>query len=120
MAALRPTRPTTLLALLLLLALAACAPRAAQTPGAASPAEEQLRRTAELAYHRMQIGYLETGTYTTNALVDLELPRGVRWTLESFSEDDYRLRFTADDLPDAAWLVTPAGTRPAPPTPLAE
>lgn len=61
----------------------------------------------------MEIGYLQTGSYTTNALVDLQLPRGVRWTLEEFSEQNYRLRFTDDSRPGVAWLVSPAGVTAA-------
>lgn len=90
--------------------LGACAPTAAPASGDAS---SELERTAQLAYHRMEIGYLQTGSYTTNALVDLELPRGVRWTLEEFSESSYRLRFTDDENPGEAWLVSPRGVMPA-------
>lgn len=105
-------RTTALVALIALVALlAACAPRALGPGG--QPANE-LQRTAQLAFHRMQIAYLETGNYTTNALVDLDLPRGVKWTLEEFSTSGYRLRFTDDKRPGEAWLVTPGGVTPAP------
>ena len=61
----------------------------------------------------MEIGFLQTGTYTTNALVDLDLPRGVKWTLEEFSDSSYQLRFTSDDQPEEVWLVSPRGVMAA-------
>ena len=111
---LHPSRTIGFAALgaILLVLLGACAPQPLVGPGG-QPADE-LQRTAQLAFHRMQIAYLETGNYTTNALVDLELPRGVKWTLEEFSTNAYRLRFTDDNRPGEAWLVTPAGVAPAP------
>jgi hypothetical protein len=96
----------------LALALAACAPRASETPNALnSPEARQLEQTATIAYHRMEIGFLQTGEYTTNVLIDLALPQGVRWTLEEFSSTDYSLRFTSSAVPDFAWLVSPRGVR---------
>jgi hypothetical protein len=95
------------LTILLIAAVAGCAPRAAGK--SASSVTGELQRTALVAFHRMEIGFLQTGGYTTNVLVDLELPRGVRWTLEEFTEQSYRLRFTDDADPGAAWLVSPAG-----------
>jgi hypothetical protein len=100
-----------LLLLVLALALSACAPGTTSRPPAAV---SELQRTAQVAFHRMEIAFLQTGDYTTNALIDLELPRGVRWTLEEFSERSYRLRFSDDGRPGEAWLVSPAGVRPAP------
>jgi hypothetical protein len=97
----------------IMLLLAACAPSVSLTGAAVS---SELQRTALVAFHRMEIAFLETGSYTTNALIDLELPRGVKWTLEDFSERSYRLRFTADNRPGEAWLVSPAGLMPAPNT----
>jgi hypothetical protein len=99
------------LTILLLAAVAGCAPRAALP--SPSRVTGELQRTALVAFHRMEIGFLQTGSYTTNVLVDLELPRGVKWTLEEFTDRDYRLRFTDDDDPGAAWLVSPAGVAPA-------
>lgn len=101
-------------ALLTLVALlAGCFPQTAPATGPDGTAASELQRTAQLAFHRMEIGYLQTGSYTTNALVDLELPRGVKWTLEEFSETAYRLRFTDNNQPGEAWLVSPAGVTPA-------
>lgn len=105
---------TAFVLLMLLAVLGSCAPAPTQTATDRRPGSD-LQRIALQAYHRMEIGLLETGSYTTNVLVDLELPRQVRWTLEEFGSDGYRLRFTADDRPDEAWLVTPAGVSRAEP-----
>lgn len=106
-------RPRTALLIALLAALlAACAPSTA--PGLPDdPATREAERAARIAFHRMQIGFLETGAYTTNVLVDLALPQGVRWTVDDFVLDgsSYRLRFTHDAVPASAWLVSPAGVR---------
>jgi hypothetical protein len=102
---------TAAIALAALLILAACAPRASLPRAAA--ATDELQRTAMAAYHRMEIAFLQTGAYTTNALIDLDLPRGIKWTLEEFTGRDYRLRFTDDARPGTAWLVSPAGVAAA-------
>jgi hypothetical protein len=52
---------------------------------------------------------LRTGVYTTNVLVDLDIPRGTRVTVEAYGETDYLLRITSDAVPGAAWLVSPRG-----------
>lgn len=96
----------TLLALLAL--LSACAPRAVSATFS-TPEAMAVERAAETAFHRMEIGRLETGSYTTNVLVDLALPQGTRWIVTDFSEDSYTLRFTSDDLPLVAWEVSPRG-----------
>ena len=106
--------PTVLLGLVLL--FSACAPRAgtANSPPSTdltTPQAKQTEETAEIAYHRMAIGLLQTGEYTTNVLLELSLPKGVKWTLLEFSGTDYQLRFTSDDVPAYAWLVTPQGVR---------
>jgi hypothetical protein len=99
--------------LVILLVLAACAPQATRpaqnTPNTAAASETQT--LAQVAHHRMEIGRLQTGAYTTNVLVDLDIPRGVRWTVLEFSGDAYLLRFTHDAVPDVEWLVDPAGVR---------
>lgn len=118
----RPPRSASLLpALLLALLLGACAPRtttgtAVPANGTAAPeaplddpAAAQLERTALEAFHRMEIARLQTGAYTTNALVDLTLPRGTRWTVLEFADGDYLLRFTSDEVPERHWLVSPTG-----------
>ena len=99
----------TLLVLLIAL-LGACAPTVS-TPSPGTPAADATQTVAEIAYHRMAIGRLQTGVYTTNILIDLELPRGVRWTVLEFGDDDYVLRFTNDSVPDVVWIVDPRGVR---------
>ena len=104
-----------------LVLFSACAPRTApanesgvevvETPAPESPAAREVQQTAQVAYHRMQIGFLQTGEYTTNALLDLSLPQGVRWTVETFEADTYQLRFISAEVPDQAWLVTPDGVQ---------
>lgn len=96
------------LPILLLALLAACAPQAV-SPAFSSPEGQAVQRVAEVAFHRMEIGRLETGNYTTNVLVDLNMPQGVRWIVTDFTSDSYTLRFSADDLPEVAWLVSPRG-----------
>lgn len=115
----------TVVALALLLTLAACAPRteAPETatppqtvpgvpapPALASPAARAVDRAAREAFHLMGLGYARTGAYSVNVLVsDLDLPSGARWQLENLAEATYALRFTSDDVPGVAWLVTPNG-----------
>ncbi len=96
----------------LLLLLASCAP-ATQAPLPAGAAARQLDTTASIVYHRMAIGFLETGAYTTNVLVDVQLPAGARWTLEAYARDgsSYRLRITSTQVPGIAWEVSPDGVR---------
>ena len=118
----------TAMAAVLSLVLVACAPRAETfdapsrsepepAPSAAAfdtPAAREVERAAYEAYHLMELGRLRLGVYTTNALVDLELPRGARITVEAFDDegdDDYRLRLTSDAALEIAWLVTPHGVR---------
>ena len=104
--------PRSLVLLACALLLGACAPRAT-TPADTldTPEARQLEGVATEAFHRMEIGLLQTGAYTTNALIDLALPQGVRWTLEEFSAGSYLLRFTAASVPEYAWLVSPSGVR---------
>lgn len=102
--------PVWALALVLAAALAACVPSAV-ADRLAGPAAQELERTAQEAYHRMELGRLRLGSYTTNVLVDLELPRGARWTLEAFAGDDYRLRVEGDTVEGVVWLVSPRGVR---------
>lgn len=91
----------------IVLVLAACAPATGST--GTNEASSELQRTALVAFHRMEIAFLQTGSYTTNALIDLDLPSGVKWTLEEYSDRHYRLRFTEDNRPGVGWLVSPAG-----------
>ena len=105
--------------IVLLSLLAACAPRTQGTSAAPetevtfeSPAAQEASRVATAAYHRMELAQLENGAYTTNVLINLELPRGVRWMLEDLNDDAYTLRFTSANVPNAAWIVTPEGVEP--------
>lgn len=97
-------------ALVLATVLASCVPSAV-ADRLAGPAAQELERTAQEAYHRMELGRLRLGAYTTNVLVDLELPRGARWTLEAFAGDDYRLRVEGEAVEGVVWLVSPRGVR---------
>ncbi len=98
---------------MVLLTLVACAPGLGGVDASAfeTPAALEVERAAKEAYHRMELGRLRLGVYTTNVLVDLDLPRGARVTVEAFGDDDYRLRFTSDAALDLAWIVTPDGVR---------
>jgi hypothetical protein len=106
--------PTFILLSLLLLA---CAPRTQTfSEVVSSAAAKEVEQIANIAFHRMEISRLETGTYTTNILMDLPLPQGAAWTLESLAEDDYQLRFSSVNVPGFAWLVSPLGVRLLPST----
>jgi hypothetical protein len=120
-----------LVALLLALALAACAPRTDQgaatpptvpepVPETEQPSEQptpstdpaalEVERAAQQAFHLMGLEYSRTGVYSVNVLAsDLELPSGARWQLENIADTTYALRFTSDNVPEIAWLVTPEG-----------
>lgn len=102
----------------LLVVLAACAPTAqAPAPGqgpqfvaARSAAEQPAVETARTIWHRMELGRLDTGLYTSNVLIDLsDLPPGVAFLMESFPGESFEMRVTDDALPGIYWLVTPAG-----------
>lgn len=102
--------PRRLALALVVAALGACAPTVGAT-APSTPAADATRTVAEIAYHRMEIGRLQTGAYTTNVLIDLDLPRGARWTVLDFTEDDYVLRFSHDDVTDVVWIVDPGGVQ---------
>lgn len=111
-------RRSVLAFVLLLVVTTACAPAPAGTgDGTAPPTDEAaldpLERTAWTAWHLMELNHLRTGRYSTDALRDLELPRGVRWTVTEFRDEGYALAVSRDD--DARRLrVTPAGVAAAP------
>jgi len=98
-----------LLALLLSLLAAACAP--STLPGVDDAAVQELQTTAEVLFHRMELGHLETGIYTTNVLVDAPIPEGARWTLQEFASDgsDYLLVLTSTKVEGVTWRVSPSG-----------
>jgi hypothetical protein len=95
----------------LALLLTACVPRLEAEPPLqlTSPEAREVERVARAAWHRMELVYLETGEYTTNALADLRLPSGVRWLVEAFGGSSYTLRFTSVHVEGVAWFVTPEG-----------
>lgn len=103
--------------------LAACAPSTSTSNRAPqqrrviivnNPAAEDVIDIANIAWHRMQLNFLENGSYSTNVLVDLTLPQGVRWVLEDFSNRSYRIRFVSSDVPEIFWLITPEGVQTLP------
>lgn len=104
----RPVLPALAIALALL--VAGCVPASVAT-ALDTPAAQAVARAAEETYHRMELGRLATGSYTTNVLVDVDLPQGARITVEAFADDDYRLRVEGDQVDGVAWLVSPAGVR---------
>lgn len=95
----------------LLLVLAACAPGAFGPGASTDPVAAELERTAQVLFHRMELGHLEAGVYTTNALIDVKLPEGARWTLQEFASDgsSYVLTLTSSRLPGVGWRVSPRG-----------
>ncbi|HNR00340.1 MAG TPA: hypothetical protein PKN52_10080 [Trueperaceae bacterium] len=103
------TRSVLLMALVAV--LGACAPGAFGPAASTDPVATELERTAQVLYHRMELGRLETGVYTTNALIDVTLPEGARWTLQEFATDgsSYVLVLRSSRLPSMAWRVSPRG-----------
>lgn len=102
-------RIALLAALAAVAVIAACAPTT--LPGIDDAALERMERTADILFHRMELGYLESGVYTTNVLIDAPLPEGARWTLQDFAPDgsNYVLILTSANLPDLAWRISPRG-----------
>lgn len=99
-----------LLAFVALTVLAACTPTTTRAP-LDDPAAQAVDRVAQETFHRMELGRLSTGTYTTNVLVDVDLPQGARVTVEAFDGDDYLLRVDSDAVPSVVWYVSPGGVR---------
>ena len=100
------------------LLLASCAPGARNGPETVRPPIDEARlspveRTAWEAWLLMEVQRLRSGLYSTQALLDLSLPSGVRWTVVAFSGDDYALVVTGDDDDQDGLRVTPDGVRPA-------
>lgn len=100
------------LALALILALTACAPGAFGGADPSDPAVAELQRAAEIIYHRMELGKLELGAYTTTPLVDARIPEGATLTLVEYdaeSGSSYTLMLTSSRFTDGAWRITPRG-----------
>lgn len=112
-----PAARLLLVVLALVLAATACVPTT--MPGADAEAVAELERTANILYHRMELGFLDNGIYTTNVLIDAALPEGARWTLQDFANDgsSYVLVLTSTKVPGVAWRISPRGvSRATPPT----
>ncbi len=115
----RPIASFKLFVLLALLvgSLAACAPGAFGRAGKADPVADELQNAAEIIYHRMELGRLELGKYTTTPLVDLtNLPEGATVTLVEYDVergDFYTILLTSTRLPGEAWRITERGVRRA-------
>ena len=97
------------MAVALAVAAAACVP--STMPGADSSVVAELERTANVLFHRMELGFLDTGIYTTNVLVDAPIPEGARWTLQEFASDgsDYLLVLTSSRIEGVSWQISPRG-----------
>ncbi len=96
-------RKAGMLLAVLTLVLAACAPAAVQQP-------QQSYRGEQIALEIWQLmaeGHTETGSYTTNVLIDYALPSGVAWSMESFPGESYELTVTDDSTPGFEWTLTP-------------
>ncbi len=101
--------------------LSACAPAVApagqvppsggpQFAAALSPAEVAATDTATAIFYRMELGRLQTGSYTSNVLIELtDLPAGIAFVMESFPGESFEIRVTDDALPGIWWLVDPTG-----------
>jgi len=111
-------RPASLALALVLIAGVACAPTTTppasdvtgSRPPVAATALGPVERTAWEAWLLMELGRLRLGVYGTEALVDLALPRGVRWTVVEYGPDDYALAVTSDD-GEPGLRVDPGGVR---------
>ncbi len=101
-----------LLVALLALPLAACAPGAFGGANTDDPVVAELQRAAEVIYHRMELGRLELGAYTTTPLVDARIPEGATLTLVEYDAENgasYTLLLTSSRFPQGAWRITPRG-----------
>ena len=71
---------------------------------------DPLLRTAWEAWLLMELGRLRSGSYTTDVLLDLAVPQGIRWTVVSYGPDAYALAVTGDGEPTPL-RVDPDGVR---------
>jgi len=104
----------TALALALLLGLAACAPGAFGGVDPDDPAVAELQRAAEIIFHRMELGKLELGAYTTTPLVDARIPEGATLTLVEYDAESgstYTIVLTSTRFTQGEWRITPSGVR---------
>ena len=76
------------------------------------PVVAELQRAAEIIYHRMELGRLELGGYTTTPLVDASIPEGATLTLVEYDAEKgatYTLMLTSSRFTEGAWRITPRG-----------
>lgn len=71
---------------------------------------DPLLRTAWEAWLLMELGRLRSGSYSTDVLLDLAVPSGIRWTVVSYGPDAYALAVTGDGEPTPL-RVDPDGVR---------
>ncbi len=108
------TMRSTALALALLLGLAACAPGAFGGANPDDPAVAELQRAAEIIYHRMELGKLELGAYTTTPLIDAVIPEGATLTLVEYDTESgstYTIVLSSTRFTQGEWRITPGGVR---------
>src|SRR5690554_3887175 len=99
-------------ALTMVLILTACAPGAFGGADPDDPAVAELQRAAEIIYHRMELGRLDLGAYSTTPLVDAALPEGATLTLVEYDTESgstYTLMLTSTKFQGGAWRITPRG-----------
>ncbi len=98
--------------LALLLLLGSCAPGAFGGADPDDPTVAELQRAAEIIYHRMELGRLDLGAYTTTPLVDATIPEGATLTLveyDTVNGSTYTLMLRSTKFPQGAWRITPRG-----------
>ena len=95
-------------------ALAACAPGAFGGANPDDPAVAELQRAAEIIYHRMELGKLELGAYTTTPLIDAVIPEGATLTLVEYDTESgstYTIVLSSTRFTQGEWRITPGGVR---------
>ena len=82
--------------------------------GAAPAADAELQRAAEIIYHRMELGKLELGAYTTTPLIDAVIPEGATLTLVEYDTESgstYTIVLSSTRFTQGEWRITPGGVR---------
>lgn len=99
-------------ALLLAILVSACAPGAFGGARADDPVVAELQRAADIIYHRMELGRLEIGAYTTTPLIDARIPEGATLTLIQYDAENgttYTLLLSSSRYDGGSWRITPRG-----------
>lgn len=99
-------------ALLLAIVVSACAPGAFGGARPDDPIVAELQRSAEIIYHRMELGRLELGAYTTTPLIDARIPEGATLTLIQYDAENgstYTLLLSSSRFTGGSWRITPRG-----------